>query len=390
MAASRGGGSGADRDDHQGSNTRHRAGTGRRGQGDADGSGGAAAGRVPACAAALSPLHDARAARDAPWECRPAVESGAPRRRAEQVVQLIRVHYGGPATGAGQRFGPTLAAEHLWTEHGVLIPVPTLRRWMVAADLWSRQRRARPVHVRRQRRAAFGELLQLDGSFHDWFEGRGPRPCLMSLIDCAIAGSEGADRAQSRHKSGSACQEDALATDRHQRRGQCVPGRGVFGGPQSAIRGAPRDWGRCPHAASPNAQPGRRLLLGGGPSLGQGLGRAVSQSRLASHANACCAASRRSGNARPRAGRSNRPNPHRRGLAVERAGARARLDPDWHGDPPHRDRSCRRGPTNRHSCAGRIHPERQATECRANGHPNALEQPSNEHPYHHTEPPAHT
>jgi transposase len=109
---------------------------------------------------------------------RPAVEQ-------QEVLQLIRTHYSGPATGPGQRFGPTLAAEHLWTEHGVLIPVPTLRRWMVAADLWSRQRRARPVHVRRPRRAAFGELLQLDGSFHDWFEGRGPRPCLMSLIDDA-------------------------------------------------------------------------------------------------------------------------------------------------------------------------------------------------------------
>lgn len=103
----------------------------------------------------------------------------------ETVLALIRTHYSGPTAGVGQRFGPTLAAEHLWTEHGVLISVPTLRRWMVSADLWSRQRRARPVHVRRPRRAAFGELLQLDGSFHDWFEGRGPRPCLMALIDDA-------------------------------------------------------------------------------------------------------------------------------------------------------------------------------------------------------------
>ena len=103
----------------------------------------------------------------------------------ETVLGLIRAHYSGPPAGAGQRFGPTLAAEHLWTDHGVLVPVPTLRRWMVGADLWCRQRRARPVHVRRPRRLAFGELLQLDGSFHDWFEGRGPRPCLMSLVDDA-------------------------------------------------------------------------------------------------------------------------------------------------------------------------------------------------------------
>ena len=108
-----------------------------------------------------------------------------PTAEQDTVLELIRAHYSGPATGVGQRFGPTLAAEHLWTEHGMLVPVPTLRRWLVGAGLWSRQRKARPVHVRRPRRAAFGELLQMDGSFHDWFEGRGPRPCLMSLIDDA-------------------------------------------------------------------------------------------------------------------------------------------------------------------------------------------------------------
>ncbi len=106
---------------------------------------------------------------------------------AEQaaIVDLIRTHYSGPVAGPGQRFGPTLAAEHLWLEHGYLIAVPTLRRWMLAVGLWSRQRRPRAAHVRRPRRAGFGELLQLDGSFHDWFEGRGPRPCLVSLVDDA-------------------------------------------------------------------------------------------------------------------------------------------------------------------------------------------------------------
>jgi hypothetical protein len=110
---------------------------------------------------------------------RPVAEEAA-------VVALIRAHYSGPAArGPGQRFGPTLVAEHLWLEHGRLVPVPTLRRWMVTAGLWSRARKARPPHVRRARRPAFGELLQLDGSFHDWFEGRAPRPCLMALIDDA-------------------------------------------------------------------------------------------------------------------------------------------------------------------------------------------------------------
>jgi transposase len=109
------------------------------------------------------------------------------------ILELVRTHYGGSAArGAGQRFGPTLAAEHLARDHGVVVAVPTLRRWMLAAGLWSRQRRARPPHVRRARRAAFGELLQLDGSFHDWFEGREPAlaepgrlPCLLTLVDDA-------------------------------------------------------------------------------------------------------------------------------------------------------------------------------------------------------------
>ena len=103
-----------------------------------------------------------------------------------EVLALVRAHYSGPAErGVGQRFGPTLAAEHLWTEHGVLVPVTTLTRWMRDADLWSRARRARPRHRRRERKARFGELVQLDGSGHDWFEGRGPAPCALTMVDDA-------------------------------------------------------------------------------------------------------------------------------------------------------------------------------------------------------------
>ena len=102
-----------------------------------------------------------------------------------RVLELVRAHYSGPAEGAGQRFGPTLAAEHLWEDHQVRVAVPTLRRWMLEAQLWTRVRRARPVHRRRARCAHFGELVQLDGSFHDWFEGRGPASCLLTMIDDA-------------------------------------------------------------------------------------------------------------------------------------------------------------------------------------------------------------
>jgi transposase len=104
----------------------------------------------------------------------------------ERVLALVRREYSGPARpGPGQRFGPTLLAEHLAAEHGLEIPVSTLRRWLRAAGLWSRRRRRRPHRQRRPRAAHFGELVQLDGSFHDWFEGRGPWPVLLTLVDDA-------------------------------------------------------------------------------------------------------------------------------------------------------------------------------------------------------------
>lgn len=109
-----------------------------------------------------------------------------PSAHRDHVLALVRTHYSGSAArGPGQRFGPTLAAEHLWTDHGLLVPITTLTRWMRAAGLWSRTRRARPRHQRRARKEHFGELVQLDGSVHDWFEGRGPRACAMTMIDDA-------------------------------------------------------------------------------------------------------------------------------------------------------------------------------------------------------------
>jgi hypothetical protein len=104
----------------------------------------------------------------------------------KQVLGLIRTQYGGASErGVGQRYGPTLVAEHLWLDHGLLVTVPTLTRWMRGAELWSRARRARPRHQRRERKAHFGELVQLDGSFHAWYEDRGPHACMMSMVDDA-------------------------------------------------------------------------------------------------------------------------------------------------------------------------------------------------------------
>ena len=108
----------------------------------------------------------------------------ADEKRRERVWELVREHYGG---GPGERFGPTLAAEHLASDHEVEVSRETLRCWMRAAGLWSRSRKRRPHRRRRQRRAHFGELVQLDGSHHQWLEGRGPQACLMNFVADATA-----------------------------------------------------------------------------------------------------------------------------------------------------------------------------------------------------------
>jgi transposase len=107
---------------------------------------------------------------------------GKPKRLRQRVLQLIQRKYSGSQE---ERFGPTLAAEHLAEEDGIVVDHETLRRWMLTEDLWSRQRKRKKHCQRRERRAHFGELVQLDGSFHDWLEGRGPRGCLMNMVDDA-------------------------------------------------------------------------------------------------------------------------------------------------------------------------------------------------------------
>lgn len=105
-----------------------------------------------------------------------------------RVLALIREKYGG---GVDERFGPTLAAEHLASEDGVTVDHDTLRRWMLAVGLWSRARKRSPHRRRRERKAHFGELVQLDGSFHPWFEDRGPQSCLLTLVDDATGTTAG-------------------------------------------------------------------------------------------------------------------------------------------------------------------------------------------------------
>jgi hypothetical protein len=84
-----------------------------------------------------------------------------------------------------QDFGPTLASEYLAREDGVRVQAETLRQWLLAAGLWQRRRQHKPHRLRRPRRQHCGELVQMDGSYHDWFEGRRGWAVLMVMIDDA-------------------------------------------------------------------------------------------------------------------------------------------------------------------------------------------------------------
>jgi len=99
-----------------------------------------------------------------------------------RVLELVREKYGG---AVGERFGPTLAAEHLASEDALRVQAETLRRWMLEEGLWSCERKRRKHRRRRERREHFGELVQMDGSFHRWLEDRGPQGCLIDLADDA-------------------------------------------------------------------------------------------------------------------------------------------------------------------------------------------------------------
>ena len=85
-------------------------------------------------------------------------------------------------------FGPTFAAEKLAALHEIEISHETLRKWMIADGLWlDRQRRLKRAYQPRYRRDCVGELVQVDGSEHRWFEGRGPMCTLLVFIDDATS-----------------------------------------------------------------------------------------------------------------------------------------------------------------------------------------------------------
>jgi Winged helix-turn helix len=95
----------------------------------------------------------------------------------EKVLSLVREHYAD--------FGPTLAAEVLAERHEVAVSRETLRGWMVAEGLWLSRKQRRRFHQLRLRRECLGELVQIDGSEHRWFEDRADPCTLLVFIDDA-------------------------------------------------------------------------------------------------------------------------------------------------------------------------------------------------------------
>jgi len=96
------------------------------------------------------------------------------------VLWIVRQNYAD--------FGPTLAAEKLAAEHGFAFSSETLRQWMIADGLWlDRRQRRQHVHQPRSRRDCVGELVQVDGCEHWWFEDRGPQCTLLVFVDDATS-----------------------------------------------------------------------------------------------------------------------------------------------------------------------------------------------------------
>jgi transposase len=100
--------------------------------------------------------------------------------KIESIKSLVVKHY--------YDFGPKFAAEKLYEKHCIKVNKETLRQWMVEWGLWKakRQKHAQ-IHPQRDRRDCFGELTQIDGSPHPWFEDRGPKCCLLVAIDDATS-----------------------------------------------------------------------------------------------------------------------------------------------------------------------------------------------------------
>lgn len=98
----------------------------------------------------------------------------------EKILRLVKTKYAD--------FGPTLACEKLLELDEVKVSTETLRKWFIEEGIWkSKRKKEVKIHQRRARRSQFGELLQGDGSPHDWFEGRSAKCTLLQFVDDATS-----------------------------------------------------------------------------------------------------------------------------------------------------------------------------------------------------------
>ena len=98
----------------------------------------------------------------------------------QNVINIIREKY--------PDFGPTFAAEKIDEIHGIYFCKETVRKWMIEANLWMpRDQRRKRAYQPRNRRECYGELIQIDGSDHAWFENRSPKCTLLVYIDDATS-----------------------------------------------------------------------------------------------------------------------------------------------------------------------------------------------------------
>ena len=95
------------------------------------------------------------------------------------AVELVKTHYAD--------FGPTLATEALAERHAIQVGRETLRRWMMAEGVWLSRKQRKTFHQPRLRRESYGELVQIDGNEHRWFEDRAEPCTLLVFVDDATS-----------------------------------------------------------------------------------------------------------------------------------------------------------------------------------------------------------